>query len=286
MKIHRPSIGCFLFSIAFIVMAAACTSEDGDAGDDKCGNNFCDEIASSCPEDCEVDGGEPDAGDPDADVDGGILPPEEVDAGAPDAMPQPHPQPPVCNNTICERGETVDSCPADCSVCGDTRCTGPETRASCPVDCSVCGDGVCTGNETPATCSRDCERCGDGLCTGRETATSCSSDCQTCGDGVCTGTETTTSCPSDCTGQLLINNYSSYTVYTFHYMPCSLWPGGPWSGDQLREYIIRAGASFRFYNVTPGCYYFQARGPGTITWTTSSPLRINAGQTSTFNLYN
>jgi hypothetical protein len=51
-----------------------------------------------------------------------------------------------CGDMICDvaAGETLGTCPDDCTVCGDGLCSAPfEDRASCLLDCWVCGDDTC-----------------------------------------------------------------------------------------------------------------------------------------------
>ncbi len=135
---------------------------------------------------------------------------------------------PVCGDDSCTGGETVVTCPADCSVCGDGSCTGPEDGIACSEDCSLtCGDGTCDPTEDNCNCPVDCgasicsdticcvgdgedsctctydcgDDCGDGCCSGTETACTCPGDCNAdvCGDGCCTGTEDPCTCPAECT---------------------------------------------------------------------------------------
>ena len=73
--------------------------------------------------------------------------------------------------------------------CGDGKCSGGETVLSCPTDCtagSVCGDGSCDGDETCETCETDCGICPPPMCNN---------------DGICNLGEDCTSCPGDCAGK-------------------------------------------------------------------------------------
>ncbi len=67
----------------------------------------------------------------------------------------------VCDNHICEPGETSDSCEKDCAEadCGNGDCEQGETEENCREDCytgSVCGDDVCESGETIENCYIDC----------------------------------------------------------------------------------------------------------------------------------
>lgn len=80
-----------------------------------------------------------------------------------------------CGNGVCDPGEHVYNCPADCGAppppasCGDGACNGSESTANCPADCgTACGDGVCNGGEAPSNCTTDCGcgACGSAGCPG------------------------------------------------------------------------------------------------------------------------
>jgi hypothetical protein len=110
---------------------------------------------------------------------------------------------PVCDDGVCEEGETTVSCPADChAVCGDGTCeAGQEDSLSCVEDCpESCGDDVCTSSEDAESCPVDCPAtCGDGRCGDGEDAGNCPGDCPAaCGDGICTHDEDSVTCPDDC----------------------------------------------------------------------------------------
>lgn len=118
----------------------------------------------------------------------------------------------ACGNGVCNSGESVSNCPADCKVvesCGNGKCDNGETTSSCPGDCKVidlCGNGDCDDGETVATCPDDCttvdEDCGNGNCDDWETTLSCAIDCPQdpvdCGNGKCDSDENASTCPQDC----------------------------------------------------------------------------------------
>ncbi len=97
-------------------------------------------------------------------------------------------EPDVCGNGACESGETLQTCPDDCTViCGDGACDPSETFTSCSADCDPeCGDASCQGDELFETCPLDClPGCGDGACGGGEDRNNCPKDCGFCGNGSC-----------------------------------------------------------------------------------------------------
>jgi hypothetical protein len=67
----------------------------------------------------------------------------------------------ICGNTLCEAGETADSCSLDCAppaVCGDAICTLSESVDSCLEDCraTACGNAICEAFEDVTSCASDC----------------------------------------------------------------------------------------------------------------------------------
>jgi len=128
-----------------------------------------------------------------------------------------------CGDHVCDPGEDVWSCSADCSpaVCGDGVCAASETTAACGQDCycgnatcdigedagscvldcggAICGDDTCQPTENQATCSDDCY-CGNATCDQGEDQFTCGADCASaaCPDGTCQADETTTTCAQDC----------------------------------------------------------------------------------------
>ncbi|MDX9722733.1 MAG: sialate O-acetylesterase [Myxococcota bacterium] len=69
----------------------------------------------------------------------------------------------VCNDGLCDVGESCASCPGDCGDC--------------------CGDGLCDGSlfESPLSCASDCPAlCGDGWCSHAEGCADCPGDCGDC----------------------------------------------------------------------------------------------------------
>ena len=121
-----------------------------------------------------------------------------------------------CGNSVCDEGESFESCPADCkdsdTFCGDNFCDDDETEKTCPMDCkrnitqAVCGNNECESGENMVNCSQDCKpECGDGRCEGTETSATCEADCATivtdpvCGNKECEYGETVSNCAEDCT---------------------------------------------------------------------------------------
>src|SRR4026208_1988399 len=71
----------------------------------------------------------------------------------------------VCGDDFCGVGESLESCPGDCTAdgprCGNGECETGETSANCLADCDgfdlACGNGVCDDGETIANCFSDCD---------------------------------------------------------------------------------------------------------------------------------
>jgi lysophospholipase L1-like esterase len=99
---------------------------------------------------------------------------------------------PRCGDGKCSGGETVESCPADCSdedVCGDGTCGPTETVESCPADCDIPPPGDCN-NDGVCNAGEDCLSCGD--CPGRTNGKPSNRYC--CGADTCE----TSQCGADC----------------------------------------------------------------------------------------
>jgi hypothetical protein len=120
-----------------------------------------------------------------------------------------------CGNSICDQGESNQTCAPDCQPgCGDAVCSANESTASCPNDClagggaggegngTYCGNNICDIDESQGVCPTDCTNgCGDKVCAAPENATNCPADCQNyapCGNGVCDNNESISVCPQDC----------------------------------------------------------------------------------------
>ncbi len=112
-----------------------------------------------------------------------------------------------CNNDgTCQRGESCESCPADCLTttpgCGNGICepAAGEDCLSCAADCN----GVQSGNPKNRFCCGDGAGtnpvgCGDARCS--QNGRSCTSallEPTCCGDGFCDSGETAANCVADC----------------------------------------------------------------------------------------
>lgn len=113
---------------------------------------------------------------------------------------QGQPQP-TCPNGICESGETVQTCPQDCTIsprCGDGICNDGETSVSCQQDCpptvSCNNNGVCDSGETISSCPNDCKTvptttCSDGTqpgyCSVQSSGMRCSASLNLVQDSTC-----------------------------------------------------------------------------------------------------
>ncbi len=128
-------------------------------------------------------------------------------------------QSPVCGNSVCEEGETNNTCATDCGppspTCGDSTCNTGEAFEICPSDCPykgfACANAVCEGGESYESCPQDCSvsniigsACGDGACEPGEDANYCPADCSSikpnCGNNICDSWETEATCSADCEG--------------------------------------------------------------------------------------
>ena len=66
----------------------------------------------------------------------------------------------ACGNGLCDAGETIETCPADCSV---EICDGKDNDGDGQIDEDnvCCGNQQCETGETVATCPQDCQECID-----------------------------------------------------------------------------------------------------------------------------
>ncbi|MCK5511035.1 IPT/TIG domain-containing protein [Candidatus Parcubacteria bacterium] len=126
-----------------------------------CGDSVCDAISecSNCGADCDLGDC---CGNGDCDTAIGENEGNCDDCNG-DPPPPPPPPPVTCGNGVCDLGEDVVNCPADCgggAVCGDGVCDASECSA-CVADCSpadCCPNGVCDAviGEDEGNCSDDC----------------------------------------------------------------------------------------------------------------------------------
>jgi hypothetical protein len=144
-------------------------------------------------------------------------------------------------DTVCDAGESCNTCPAECGAgggpgCGNGVCepSRGEDCLSCAADCAgkqsgkanqrfCCGDGAgsnpvgcgdsrCTAGAFECGPTPTAWCCGDGTCSAGESTTICAVDCPappppppppptSCGDGVCGAGESCSTCLADCPGK-------------------------------------------------------------------------------------
>lgn len=184
-----------------------CYADCNSCGDGFCQTNF--ENQTTCSTDC---------GSPAPPVNPPPVNPPPVNpppVNPPPVNPPPINPPPVippvnnCGNGICDPGETLQSCPIDCSVCNDGVCSGAETTYNCPSDCLECGDSICISSLAVMDCSSEDDK--DPACYYRqkfawENKVNCFVDCQTCGNGSCEADEDSFNCSKDCACLSCVDN--------------------------------------------------------------------------------
>jgi cysteine-rich repeat protein len=102
-----------------------------------------------------------------------------------------------CGNALCESGESVATCAADCpSVCHDgvathsEACDASDLRDKTCVSEGFVGGTLGCNDACTAFVTTACFKCGDGACNGGETSVTCVGDCgSACPDGVANGLE-------------------------------------------------------------------------------------------------
>ena len=131
---------------------------------------------------------------------------------------------PLCDTDgICEAGETLLNCQADCAVCPDGVCHSPtEDINNCAADCTsgpVCPDGTCDAGEDLNNCQQDCAICGDGTCSApTENSGNCIADCPlptTTTSTLAPGATTTTSSTSSTSTSTTLSGPLPTSYYSF-----------------------------------------------------------------------